>query len=73
MEPYHCLDGLSPRSQHDNPGVTMKLSKSWRWGSSESQVNGKDGAIKPYRVVETREWKITLKHLVREALSSNGV
>ena len=37
----------------------------------EFQVNGKDGAIDPFEVVESPERKDTLKHLVKRALIVN--
>jgi len=33
------------RNQHDDPGATSEPSGTWRWASSEFQVDGKDGVI----------------------------
>ena len=40
---------------HDDPRATAELFGSWRWASSEFQVDGKDGAIEPSGVVESLE------------------
>jgi len=44
--------------------VTAQLFESWRWASSESHVDGKDGAVEPSGVVESPERTITLNHPV---------
>jgi len=62
---------ITIRNQHDDPGVTAKFSGSWRWASSELQVDDKDEAIEFSGVVEFPEWNITPKHLVGEALRSD--
>ena len=71
MELDYCIDELSSRSQHDDPRATMELFGSWCWASLEFQVEGKDGATEPSKVVETPEQKITLKHLLGGAPSSD--
>jgi len=43
----------------DDPGATTELSGSRLWASSKFQVDGKDRALEPFRVVESPKQKIT--------------